>query len=198
MKLYKFRAVKDFDKIKEILETGMFHMAEWGDLNDPMEGYFYHYFENNEDYNINLRNLLGHKCELRVCCFSKNIQNILSWARYTNNYKGIAIEITFILQDYQSLFKVDYEKSIPLIIVDNETDPKSLLKKKIKLWKYENEYRYIDKCVKVKIGEISSVYFGLRMTDQDKKEIKSILKDRIPYYNTTVDFEKNKIIVASN
>ena len=126
MKLYKYRAITDcyldtdFKRIKIILQTAEFHMAEWKDLNDPMEGYFYHYAEDNRYYKNNLKKLLTIKYEQRICCFSGNSQHIFLWANYTNNFKGLAIEIT-VEKNHPCLYRVVYQKEIPIISVSENT-----------------------------------------------------------------------------
>ena len=76
--------------------------------------------------------------------------------------------------------------------------PKEILKHKTTPWKYEKEWRFIDKCVKVKIGEITSVYFGLRMEPEKKEEIINLIEGKIPWYETEVNFQEDRIKLKDN
>ena len=202
MELYKFRTItdsstdsalwklerRDLDRIKYILHTGKFYMAEWKDLNDPMEGYFLHYAQDTSLYKSHLKRLMKYKYEQRICCLSKDSHNIFLWATYTNNFKGLAIEVT-LNSNHPNLFRVKYKKELPIVSINENTGPKEILYHKTNPWRYEKEWRYIDESREVILGEITAVHFGLRMNDQHKQEIRNIIKDKIPCYETEFNFD---------
>lgn len=196
MKLYKFRSLDNFERVKMILLNKQFHLAKWSELNDPMEGYFYHIIYNTDlPYKNQLEIFLSDKSELKICSFSNTYSPVMLWWNYANEYKGIAIEISINKNDYKNLFEVKYIKNIPTLDFLKNPKPTDVLTKKIKLWSYEKEYRIIEKDEGVDIGNITGVYFGIRMEQSHKSKIKGLLDDSVKTYETQIDFDANKIII---
>jgi Protein of unknown function (DUF2971) len=189
MKLYKFRPLYGdwLGWVKDIITTGNFRLSEWNKLNDPMEGFFY-YDSRFEELLNNFQNL---KEKRRVCCFSKNMNNILQWAHYADSFKGVAIEIE-IKNDHENLYPIDYINNIKVIDL-NSSSAEDVLTTKIKLWKYEKEYRYMKETEEVscKIGKITGVYLGTRIESDHKEQIKNIFPKT---FETELNFEKNKVV----
>ncbi len=205
LKLYKFRGISeksrcisessDFERVKNILETGKFHLAHWKEFNDPMEGFF-SYLRNTNTDNETINHLISYKNQLRICSFSKKNDDIRLWSHYSDCHKGISIEIEVDLDCYKNkLFKIIYLKNIPDFKIDRNTEIIHVLKNKVKLWEFEKEYRYISECESAAIGNITGVYFGVRCGNSSKNKIQDILTNKIPTYNTRIDFDVNKIKV---
>lgn len=199
MKLYKFRSLENFDRIVDILANKKFYLSKWNNLNDPMEGYFHYIiYDTNIIYKDKIERFISDKNELRICSFSNTYHPILLWAHYANQHKGIAIEVTLNSKEYNNLYKVKHAKNIPELNFDLNPTPYDVLRSKIKHWSYEKEYRVIDKPEFISLGEITGVYFGIETDSFKKTLIQSLLNKSIKTYETKIDFDKNKIVVANN
>lgn len=170
-------------------------MARWKELNDPMEGFFHYIiYDTDLSYKERIRQFIDKKNELKICSFSNTFHPILLWSHYANHHKGIAIEVTLNSRKYENLFKVKYGKNIPELNFDSNPKPYDVLSSKIKHWSYEREYRIIDKPEFISLGEITSVYFGIKTDNYQKTIIKGLLNNLISTYETKIDFNKNIIV----
>ena len=195
MKLYKFRSLEKFERIEDILINSIFHMAKWKSLNDPMEGYFHYIiYETDLVYKDRIQQFISEKNELKICSFANTFHPILLWSHYANKHKRIAIEVTLNHHCYNNLFKVIYEKNIPELNFDSTPSAIDILSSKINYWAYEREYRIIDRCDQVSIGEITGIYFGVKTEVDDKERVKRLINSSIPFYETKIDFNTNKVI----
>jgi hypothetical protein len=88
MKLYKYRSLRNFKRIDDIILNNRFHTSQFDELNDPMEGLFY--YCNNT---INIKKLSDFKKSYRICSFSEDSSNILLWTHYADGSHGICIEV---------------------------------------------------------------------------------------------------------
>lgn len=157
IKLYKFRPLGneiDLGRAIDILNTGMFWCSKIYELNDPMEGVFI--------ANKVFPDVFDRKNERVICSFSgpKAFKKPVMWGYYANAFKGIAIEIEV---EENKVRRIEYEKKI--ISIDNlpnETAITKILTSKLKTWKHEDEYRFIERLEmgQHKIGTITKVYFG--------------------------------------
>lgn len=196
MKLYKFKSLKNFEHIEDIINHNRFYMSNWRDLNDPMEGHFTSiYFNDDVNYKTLLRNFIDYKVSLRICAFSEKIKPILLWSHYADQHKGIAIEINFDLHLYHNLYKVNYVRRIPEIDFSHNPTPIQVLTNKINFWEYEREYRVIDEHRYISIGTITGIYFGVRTSDLDKQRIRNLSGEDFRLYETKIDFNKNTVKV---
>ena len=196
MKLYKFKSLEHFDRIEDILTNNRFYMANWRELNDPMEGHFTSIYNNeNVNYKTLLRSFIDYKVSLKICSFSQTLKPILLWSHYANQHKGIAIEITLNNIDYPNLYKVNYIQRIPQIDFTINHTPINVLTNKIHFWSYEREYRVIDNSNHISIGKITGIYFGVRMSDDDKIRIRELLDDNTITYETKINFNNNHVQV---
>ena len=168
-KLIKFRPLAnkhDFDRAKEIIETGEFWCSKLWNLNDSMEG----------GYKISLSNrksissMFENKNKAVICSFShpNALDNPLLWGYYANGYKGIAIEID--CRNQSGIQKVCCDKDE----INYDRGLNEIITNKQKCWAHEEEYRYInsesDKEGLHKIGEIKKVYFGCPYGTFDNRE----------------------------
>jgi hypothetical protein len=198
MKLYKFRQYgsdEDRNRVHRIINTGEFYLADRKRLNDPMEGFFEYYSEEDRQYSQRVKDFLLAKRDLRICSFSNTYHPILLWSHYADGHKGIAIEITLNSKHYQDLYRIKYVKKIPFIDFkkDNQ-NPISVLRTKIKFWRYEREFRYIDFQDGVRLGEITGIYFGIRTPSHHKNQLRVIAnRNGIPTFETRMDFNTNEI-----
>ena len=94
-----------------------------------------------------------YKKKISVACFSEEKDNILLWAHYANNHKGICIEYSALdlLQLFQCfLLPVIYQKDLPTLSSIMEINSLSSYKiaferisTKSDIWNYEKEWRVI-------------------------------------------------------
>lgn len=136
-------------------------------------------------------------------CLSKNYNNMLMWSHYANEHKGFIIEydISILKMAYSNCihFDIEYLETPPKIsITDILYDPEGpngdektfnlaqkLFSKKATDWRYEQECRiiYLDSGIKEFFAPISSIYFGLNMSEENKNRILNILKNKdIKFY----------------
>ncbi|MFC4740535.1 DUF2971 domain-containing protein [Flavobacterium ponti] len=138
-----------------------------------------------------VKDLLEFTKKIGIFSLSKTFKDELLWAHYANSHKGFCIEydLDILLNTYQSInlysFPVIYKKEPPSIDLKDIINPKNIIQKmsgyKSLRWKYEEEIRVITE----NYGEhsydfiaVKSIYFGLRMLEKDKLEIKNRLKGR--------------------
>ena len=169
-------------------------MANWRELNDPMEGYFTSIFYDNEvNYKSFLQDFIDYKVSLKICSFSQTIKPILLWSHYANQHRGIAIEITLNKSEFPNLYKVNYVSRIPEIDFAASNSQINVLTNKVSIWSHEREYRVIDNRANISLGTISGIYFGVRTSRDDKQRVKNIVGNSISLYNTRIDFNKNHV-----
>lgn len=168
MKIYRFRKLTnetDYDRLKNILETGNFWCSIFWDLNDPMEGIFSFYGENDEIIKGGINAIYSLKNKYKICAFSgvKGFENPIMWGYYTNGFKGVAIEVE--VKESEAT-EVKYKEKIADIFFNNNLDTDRIVKEiligKLESWVHENEYRFLEESENnnLKIGEITAVYFG--------------------------------------
>lgn len=152
-----------------------------------------------ESVQASLDQLLGHSKKVGIYSLSKTFNDELLWAHYANSHTGFCIEYNLeaLIKTYKNdnlyHFPVKYKKNPPSIEINdiiNARDSNSIIQKmtgyKSLKWKYEEEIRIVIE----NYGEhaydyhaITSIYFGLRMSDKEKSMLMDALKGRgIKYY----------------
>lgn len=195
MQLYKFRSLNDIARIKEIIDTNHFYMANWRELNDPMEGYFIGLYQDDPSYNQLLQDFIQYKLRLKICSFSRSMKHIMLWSHYADQHKGIAICVQPQQPLSNNLFRVNYSPNIPSMNLRQSPSPVKVLSNKIGYWMYENEYRVISEASSINVGKIQSIYFGIRTSDSDKKRVADLINGKnISLFNTYLDFNNNHIM----
>jgi len=199
MKLYKYRSLRKFDFVADILCNQRFHASSFFDLNDPMEGLFEYPESTKQEY---IDAIIEGKRKLRICAFSKDCKNILLWAHYADGFKGICIEIDLRepklgeTEDYEI---VTVEYSLQRVYFSNNARhrvdemPRIILSKKNKVWKYEKEVRTLSRDEYINDGaSIKSILLGLRTPEILKEAIFRITPKDIPIFETYIS-DSNKI-----
>ena len=191
MKIYRFRKLTseiDHCRLREILETGKFWCSSFWELNDPMEGVFSYYGENDEIIKSGIDAIYSLKNKYKICSFSgvKGFENPIMWGYYAGGFKGVAVEVE-VRED--EVKKVRYKKNIADIFSGDNYDTVSIVKeiftRKLEMWEHENEYRFLEDSENNnyhKIGEITAVYFG----------------NQYGNLSNTVDIQKNKKLAEYN
>lgn len=156
--LYKYRSLANKEYILDIFKNHRLYFPTRSKLNDPLEGVIQpiHFhtlgsslFIENGYLQPEFNELLE---EYRILSLSQTWNNMQMWAHYANNYDGICI--AFKCKDvFQDAKEVKYtsKRFNPVKERDIDTDKeldaivrKNLLYKS-KNWKYEYEYRIIEK-----------------------------------------------------
>ena len=204
MLLFKFKSLKTFAHIEQIISSDEFYLSNWREFNDPMEGHFTVLYEDRRQYQRLLQDFIHYKLKLRICSFSGSLKNILLWSHYADQHKGIAIGVRtngplqndVLANNFiYSMYKVAYVPNIPQMELSPNATPITVLTKKISIWAYEKEYRYISEDSTAHIGPIDSIYFGIRTSQDDKDRIKELVANKpIKIYDTSIDFRKNHIV----
>lgn len=133
-----------------------------------------------------------------ILCLCENCDNILMWSHYANGHKGICFQFNKkILEDKFYCKKVDYKDEYLLFSEFNEAFPRNnveliklLLLRKSCHWKYEKEWRIIEK-IQLKEDEpvkrdfkfpeemLTGIIFGCEANKEtDKNYIYDLIKNR--------------------
>ena len=136
---------------------------------------------------------------VRTCCFTEMFDNELLWAHYAAWNAGMVISFKTDIQYWPNeQFKpIDYcDNRVPL--PDLEENDRDYLEKlfttKAKCWEYEKEWRLIKfdtakrKVIKINPSSISAIRLGLRVSQEQKKEVIEI-RDRL-YHDVPIYVQK--------
>lgn len=140
-RFFKYKSLRNFEFILDIILKERLYAASYYELNDPMEGVIKVDSTIPKERESEWESFIE---ELRITCFTKDKENLLMWSHYGDGGKGCLIE--FELLDGQKYHKVSYLKK-PTINNLNFNAEKAfeILQHKDKPWKYEAEYRCIQK-----------------------------------------------------
>jgi len=208
MKLYKLRTLTNCDelnRIKEILNTNKFWCSRFHEMNDPMEGV---YHTSRVDL---IEKVYDEKESYKICSFSaeEGFRNPAMWGYYAGGFRGIAIEIEIEIEN-SKVEKVSY---VTKLAKSEKVDVLKVLTTKLKVWKQEDEYRYLTQSEDNlhQIGNITKVYIGSPYNNINnesnvlsnnqvlqkyrvlKAELEEFLQDKnVPFSEVCV--ESNKIV----
>lgn len=169
--LYKYRSLENFKFFVDILLNNRLYAAQFKDLNDPMEGYYYYRLNKSEQKRFNEENLY-----LRICSLSRKNDDELMWSHYAQGQRGVAIGVkTFDLQ--KKIIPVQYngfpEISFPNI---NLETVKEIFSHKLPAWHYEEEVRiFLQRRMYFKVS-IEEVITGRAMNTRDYSLITDLVK----------------------
>jgi len=126
-------------------------------------------------------------------CFSEKVDDILLWSHYGDKHKGFCLEFDTQVpimkgQQKTKLYKVTYPKSnsyrrLNILDILNKPDVlEVLLTTKSSQWHYEKEWRIFcdtggDKLFHFNPKALSGIYFGYKMSQEDKDVIIEVLPD---------------------
>lgn len=106
MKLYRYRAA-NANAFSEIAEKKAWY-SKYSELNDPFEGAYINKSDESA-YDEMIQSF-------RVCCFSRSNDNLLLWAHYAENHKGICLEYDVTEESFSTQFiPVKYSKLVPVL-----------------------------------------------------------------------------------
>ncbi|MFT5581477.1 MAG: hypothetical protein ACI9G9_000728 [Psychromonas sp.] len=205
MKLYKYHSINK-NLIWSLIEKKNWY-SKFENLNDPFEALF------NDETNTGIYGNL--RSSMRICCFSKNRDEILMWSHYADEHRGVCLEFecgenTDFLG---SIFNVEYENNLTKIdnveltkngnlLINNETNGK-WVRRKLGTWKYEEEVRKIliddhnssNGLTRDFPGKLAALYFGIRASNEYIELIQNITSNEedLKYFKVELNIETGKM-----
>jgi hypothetical protein len=198
MKLYKYKSLRNFGHVADIICNKRFYAAQYFELNDPMEGLFNHEAGTKKEY---LDDIREGKKRLRICSFSKDPKNPLLWSHYADGFKGICIEVE--INDNTSDFDIiEVEYTSIRVLFSNKAArlkgelPSLIFRQKAKGWSIEKEVRILSNNQYVKYGiKITGILLGLRTPDILKKTLIRLAEPDVKIWETDIG-STNKIVIG--
>jgi hypothetical protein len=151
------------------------------------------------------RTLRNHLSPIQLLCLSQSYTNILMWSHYARNHTGAVLRLSCAGDADSPLLmarQVEYRKEMPLLFdhgrllgyltgqsaLDAETMMSAALLTKADDWAYEQEWRIVYhgrepvafSDDKFEPRQFTAVYFGCRMSEQDRGEISSLASEANP------------------
>ena len=157
--LYKYRSLQNFGRFVDILINQRLYCSVFTELNDPMEGFFWHSRSLSKK---RLNEIMKEKFSYRICSLSQSWQDIGLWTFYADEGRGccIAVEPT---DDSWEKKVLRYDNNLPnfdelsRLYGDVEANER-ILNTKLDRWSNESEIRFIkqtkDKYIPIRIKEI--------------------------------------------
>ena len=182
MTLYKYRSLTNIDRTLDILLNQRLYASQYVNLNDPMEGYFYHYGLSKSK----LKSILRAKLSYRICSLSKSYKDIGLWTFYADEGRGCCIEVEPEAGEWIP-HDIDYNIGIPVLddVIKGRYDVQTIEKilcTKLKRWEYEQEVRYLKSVEKkekhtfLKV-KVKRVILGYNMEKGMKELMKKLIMD---------------------
>ncbi len=134
----------------------------------------------------------------RVYCLTTHPDNLLMWAHYANNHKGICIQYEVNSPEICAALEVQYSDAFPLYCLHDESIVGNLLPflSKSASWAYENEYRLVaqesaasneystlktkDNLLSLSNGAIGSIIIGCQANAKSIADIIKSIRPDIP------------------
>lgn len=179
-----------------------FNVANWeksADTDNDIQKLITSNFQNVEAFQRKL-NSISRKAigQLGLTCFTQTKDNLLMWAHYTEDHKGVCLEFDYKKDTgfFSPFKKVSYDKKYPIY---NYYDDKKMVVEMLMLhksnhWEYEQEVRIIKKkkgLYPFNPESLIGIYFGVRTPDSQIETIKKLVKERVKYNHTK--FYKGKL-----
>lgn len=190
--LCRYRAASE-NAFAEIAD-GQAWYSRYDRLNDPYEGvYINRSGEPVFDQFIK---------SLRALCFSRRNDNLLLWAHYADNHRGICLQYEFTDDTYRGqCFPVEYSPNQPILekverypagvsaaetlSIHKDREARVFLTKS-QDWSYEEEYRLLRLAEEPNApgerrpvpAKLTAIYFGLRTSPQTIEIADRLLQDR--------------------
>lgn len=211
MSLFKFKSAKTIEDLTRDIQTMMndeiwFSGVEY--LNDPFEKVYstktLEEYEGTEqivtDFFIPFqKNVDEYFNKVGILSLCEENTNLVMWSHYADNHKGYCVEydlhsniinqLNFESDDEVFFMKVEY-KDIPIDFLSPPSNFQFYLRRKSKLWEYENELRYISSkkgLHKIPFDAIKAIYLGANINKIVKETILKLCADKkINLYQCTL------------
>lgn len=212
-RLFKYTPI---NTLKKALEVPSIYFAAAEDFNDPFElKYYLEHDYTKEDWitylekqgyspqesilkakeiianPLNTEEIVSNAVEkemkrLGILCLTGDNDNLLMWAHYADEHKGVCIEYDLEADIEAFCFpnKVDYtDEYVKFNYLRGQEHVTDCIFHKSKDWKYENEYRivrmgYARKPVPINKETIKCIYFGCKCPNKDIKEIITLIQNK--------------------
>jgi hypothetical protein len=178
---YKYKSLKgdeDLDRFNQIIRDCRIYGSTFTEMNDPMEGCFHTYLQNNR-----VESLKNEKQQVRICCLADRGNNGLMWSHYADSNNGYCLEVAVdekkIRKDKLGWKKHKVKYTTKVNDLKATTTPEELLEYKGKYWRYEKETRYMKRsCVADSLPvRITRIFLGCRMKPEMQNKVINILKE---------------------
>lgn len=191
--LYKYRSLKNFNRFVDILFNKRLYCSIFTDLNDPMEGFFWHSTTLSKQ---NLNKIMKEKFSYRICSLSQSWQDIGLWTFYADEGRGccIGVEPTDNSWEKRVLqYENDLQNYDELSRLYGDVEAVNrILNTKLDRWSNESEIRFIkqtkDPYIPIRIKEIILGY----KIDNDNE---IIIRQMIEMLNSLAKDKNDKIVV---
>lgn len=211
MILFKFKSAKTIEDLTRDIQT-MMNDEIWFSgidyLNDPFEKVYstkmLEEYDGTEqivtDFFIPFqKDIDEYFKKVGILSLCKENTNLVMWSHYADNHKGYCVEynlnsniinqLNFENEDEVFLMKVEYEDT-PLDFLSLPSNFQFYLRRKSKLWEYENEFRYISSkkgLHKIPSDAIKALYLGASINEIVKQTIVKLCTDKkIDLYQSTI------------
>ena len=175
--LYKYRSLQNYERFVDILLNRRLYCSLFAELNDPMEGFFWHSTSLTQK---KLKKIMKEKFSYRICSLSRSWQDIGLWTFYGDEGRGccIGVEPT---DDSWSRRELNYVPFLPnfdeLIKEKGEIEAiEIILNSKLERWSNESEIRFMkqtkEKLISVRVLEI---ILGYKISKEDEKNIQQMV-----------------------
>ncbi|MDF4558991.1 DUF2971 domain-containing protein [Vibrio parahaemolyticus] len=160
MRLYKYRTLKNFQFLLDIIVNKRLYAGKYLEMNDPMEGVYTHQSSLLDEQHKAIADALS---DTKFCSLSQHHDDPLLWAHYADGNRGCVIEVELpqgvdcrpVIYSGPSHINIEMDLEI-------KERAKRILTHKAEWWNYEQEVRvfpisgsYIDNIIihEVIIGE---------------------------------------------
>jgi hypothetical protein len=152
-------------------------------MNDPMEGIYQssRLLQDSARYKETVNRIRDQKSGLGIACFSETYENMIMWAHYAGNFKGICLgysseDLIEGLPSTAALIRVAYLDKPPTVdgdpAVDMQTTAKRILSQKQYNWSYEREWRVLapfGRLNYVRAQALQEIYLGIEIPQVQRK-----------------------------
>ena len=218
MNLFKFKSAENIENFNRDINTitnNQIWFSGLESLNDPFEKVYATEILDKSDNNEEVVKYLCIPVKKNIDEFFKKVgilslcrrkTNLVMWSHYSNNHKGYCIEynlnqnelnsLNFEANDELFLFGVEYENK-PIDYLSLPSKCQFYLRRKSKLWKYENEFRFISSkkgLHNVPENSITAIYLGADANEIVKNTLKNLCLDKkIKLYETILSENTYKL-----
>ncbi|MBV6878566.1 DUF2971 domain-containing protein [Epilithonimonas ginsengisoli] len=209
MSLFKFKnakSINDFNRdIQTILDDKIW-FSGIESLNEPFEKVYstksFDEYDGTEEivtnFFIPLREHINEYFEkVGILSLCGRNTNLVMWSHYADNHKGYCIEynlnldemnsLNFETEDEVFLFEVEYDNS-PIDFLSLPSNFQFYLRRKNKLWEYENEFRFISskqRLHNIPKNSIKAIYLGANVNNIVNNTFLNLCKEKnIKLYQT--------------
>ena len=131
--------------------------------------------------------------DLGLACFTESKDNLLMWAHYTEEHKGVVLEFDYKKDTtfFKPLKKVVYVKQYPVYNYFNKKNKvvEQLMLRKSDHWNYEKEIRLLKHKTgndKFEPQSLVGIYFGVRTSQKQIETIKNLIDENEKYRHVKV------------